>query len=477
MMGLPRLTRARFLVGSLLAAGAGALPLPSRARDETALDRYVAKPDPHYWYELVDTIEDPRYIGYVLEMTSQRWRGFDEVDRPIWKHWLTVVVPRRVTTTVGAVIVGGGSNHDDRPHDIDPLLALLALSTESVVADLRMVPNQPLTFADDGRGRSEDDLIAYTWAKFLRTQDEQWPLRLPMTKSVVRAFDTVTSFCRRPEVGRIAVDRYIVGGASKRGWTVWTTAAADERVVGAIPIVIDVLNVEASIEHEYRAYGTWAPSLRPYVEMGVVKWMGTRQMDALMEIEDPFSYRHRLTMPKLIINATGDQFFVPDSSRFYFHALPGEKFLRYVPNTDHSLKGAEADAAKDVLAFYRSIVGDLSRPSFTWRFEDDGSIRVETITKPSVVKLWQATNPKARDFRLATIGRAFASTELDDAGDGVYVGNVPKPERGWRAYFLELTYRNGKDYPFTFTTDVRVSPDLLPYRSPGERRPRGRHSG
>jgi PhoPQ-activated pathogenicity-related protein len=93
------------------------------------------------------------------------------------------------------------------------------------------------------------------------------------------------------------------------------------------------------------------------------------------------------------------------------------------------------------------------------------------------VKLWQATNPKARDFRLATIGRAFASTELDDAGDGVYVGNVPKPERGWRAYFLELTYRNGKDYPFTFTTDVRVSPDLLPYRSPGERRPRGRRSG
>ena len=64
-------------------------------------------------------------------------------------------------------------------------------------------------------------------------------------------------------------------------------------------------------------------------------------------------------MPKLIINATGDQFFVPDPSRLYFDDLPGEKHLRYVPNADHSMRQTDVD--ESVLAFYRSIVeGALS---------------------------------------------------------------------------------------------------------------------
>ena len=42
-------------------------------------------------------------------------------------------------------------------------------------------------------------------------------------------------------------------------------------------------------------------------------------------------------MPKLLVNAAGDQFFIPTSSQFYFDELPGEKYLRYVPNADHNV--------------------------------------------------------------------------------------------------------------------------------------------
>ena len=49
----------------------------------------------------------------------------------------------------------------------------------------------------------------------------------------------------------------------------------------------------------------------------------------------PDWYRERFTMPKFIMNSAGDQYLLPDSSRFYFDDLPGEKYLRYVPNTDH----------------------------------------------------------------------------------------------------------------------------------------------
>ena len=65
-----------------------------------------------------------------------------------------------------------------------------------------MVPNQPLTFAGETRGRTEDAMIAYTWDKFLNGGDDNWPARLPMTKSAVRAMDTTTAFCATEQGGK-----------------------------------------------------------------------------------------------------------------------------------------------------------------------------------------------------------------------------------------------------------------------------------
>jgi len=80
------------------------------------------------------------------------------------------------------------------------------------------------------------------------------------------------------------------------------------------------------------------------------------------------------------------------------------------------------------------------------------------------VKLWQATNEEARDFRLMTIGPAWKSTALKAEGRGDYVAIAEKPARGWTAYFVELTFTNGTAQPFKFTTDVHVVPDVLPYK-------------
>ena len=84
------------------------------------------------------------------------------------------------------------------------------------------------------------------------------------------------------------------------------------------------------------------PSVKDYEDAGLMKWLGTPQYRALMRIEDPYEYRDRLTMPKFLVNATGDQFFLPDSWRFYLADLPGETHVRYVPNADHGLKDTDA---------------------------------------------------------------------------------------------------------------------------------------
>ncbi len=431
---------------------------------DTALDRYVKQPDASYRYEVVTTTRGDGYTTYVIDMTSQTWRRPSEVDRTVWKHWLTVVKPDRVAGTTGFLFITGGSIKDKAPAAAGQSYVENALTTHSVVAELRDVPNEPIQFADEDHTRTEDGIIAYTWMKFIRTGDETWPLRLPMTKAAVRAMDTITALMATPQAGAVKVDKFVVSGGSKRGWTTWTTAAVDKRVVAIVPAVIDLLNLEASFNHHYRVYGFFAPAVKDYEEAGFMDWAGTPEYRKLLAIEEPYSYRDRLTMPKFMINAAGDQFFLPDSSRFYFDDLKGEKYLRYIPNTDHGLKGT--DALETSLAFYQAFLNGMPRPQFTWTFEANGDIRVVSKDKPTAVKLWQASNPDARDFRLMTIGPAYRGDELrPQAGGagGVYVGRVPKPEKGWTAYFVELTYPSGGKYPFKFTTAVRVVPDTEPF--------------
>jgi len=449
------------LLASLLAL---TLTPASQARRpvQTALDRYVKTPDPAYRYSRVTSTRESNYTVTLLDMTSQSWMTPAEVNRTEWKHWVTVIRPDTVTRRTALIFVTGGENNG-KPPRTNPVLADLAVTTASVVAELRMVPNQPLVFTGDGKERKEDEIIAYTWDQYLRTGDERWPLRLPMTKAVVRAMDAVTAFLGS-DTPAAAIDRFVVSGASKRGWTTWTTAAVDPRVVAIVPLVIDALNVEPSFIHHWRAYGFWAPAVKDYEDMQIMRWLRSAPYRALLEIEDPYEYRDRLTMPKYIVNSAGDQFFLPDSWKFYYDDLKGEKYLRYVPNTDHGLK--DSDATAGLGAFYSAILTGTPRPRFTWRVEKDGRIRVETKTTPRSVVLWQALNPRARDFRLETIGAAYTSTPLTAPGSGVYEARLEKPATGWKAGFVELRFDSGTKYPFVFTTGVSVVPDALPYPEP-----------
>jgi PhoPQ-activated pathogenicity-related protein len=438
--------------------------------ERTALDDYVAAPDTNYAYHLVSTSKGKNHTTYILEMTSQAWLTTNEVDRPLWKHWLNIVRPNEVSNTNGLLFISGGANGGNPPKSPDDMLVQIAVSTKSVLAELKMVPNQPLVFAGETEGRKEDSLIAYTWDKFLRTGDPKWPARLPMTKAAVRAMDTVTAFCATPEGGKVEVSGFVIAGGSKRGWTTWTTAAVDKRVVAIVPIVIDVLNMVPSMQHHYAAYGFWAPSVGNYSAFHIMDWMGTPENHALLKIEEPYSYRQRFTMPKLLINACGDQFFLPDSSQFYFADLPGVKYLRYVPNADHGLKGT--DAYQSLTTFYMAMLNHFHLPEFSWTLEGDDAIRVNTKDKPNSAVLWQATNPDARDFRLETFGPKWQNEMLDIQGKSSFAAKVPKPAKGWTAFFVELAFPSSKETPdFKFTTQVRVVPDVLPYKFVPKGRP------
>lgn len=448
----------------------GMAPLGSAA--DTALDRYIRKPDASYRWNVAGTIACPNgCTATVLDMTSQTWRKPEEVDRTAWKHWVTIVKPAKVTTSAAFLFITGGAN-DNRPRtSLDAMIPMIANESGAVVAELRMVPNQPLVMAGETRRRTEDSFIVYTWDKFLRGGDEEWPARLPMTKAAVRAMDAVTEFCKSEKGGGLTVDKYAVSGASKRGWTTWTTAAVDKRVIGIAPLVIDMLNLNPSFVHHWRVYGFWAPAVGDYTEANMFDWMGTRRWNELMKIVEPFSYRGRLTMPKYVVNSAGDQFFIPDSSQFYWKDLKGEKLLRYIPNTDHSLRNS--DAAQSLISWFQLLTAGKARPRYSWKVEGDGAIRVKTADKPTEVKLWQASNPEARDFRLEKIKAAYRGSVLTPDAKGQYVARVPRPEKGFTAYFVELTFPGPGKFPIKVTSQVKVLPDVYPFAAPVAKPPAG----
>jgi PhoPQ-activated pathogenicity-related protein len=429
--------------------------------DETALDRYIAKPDSTYSWKMVKQVPGNPVTQFFIDLKSQTWRTEKDVDRTVWQHWLIIVKPEKVTSNTAFLYITGGANGAQPPKSADSLVLQIAEATNTVVAELRMVPNQPLVFHHDGVQRKEDDFIGYTWDQFLKTGDDTWLARLPMTKSAVKAMDCIQEFMAGEEGGKHKIEKFVVAGGSKRGWTTWCTAAVDKRVVAAVPIVIDVVNVRPSMQHHVAAYGFYARSVGDYMNHKIMQRSHDPKLAELYAIEDPYSYRDRLTMPKFILNATGDQFFCPDSSQFYYDELKGEKYLRYVPNADHSLKNS--DAIESIIAFYWTVVNGKERPKYSWTFEPDGSIKVTTPDKPKEVVLWQATNPNARDFRVEKIGRAYTHSNLQDQGGGVYVGKVETPAKGWTAYLVELKFDVGAPTPLKLSTAVRLLPDRLPF--------------
>jgi PhoPQ-activated pathogenicity-related protein len=428
----------------------------------TPLDDYIAKPDASYTYSVVQTIDHPLGKVYILDMKSQTWRTEKEVNRTLWQHWLTVIVPNDVTSDTALLFINGGSNRGNPPSGPEGMLAQIAVQTKTVVADLKMVPNQPLIFTDDpGNERYEDAIIAYTFDKFLKTQDGSWPLLLPMVKSAVRAMDTVQDHLAKATSGKVKINGFVVAGGSKRGWTTWLTGAVDKRVRAIAPIVIDVLNMGPQMQHHYAAYGFYSKAIGDYEQMKVLGRLDSQSGSDIRNFVDPYEYRTRYTMPKFLINSSGDQFFLCDSAQFYYKDLPANKYLLYCANTDHGLNDSNADKA--LVAWYTAILTGRELPSFTWDAAEPGHMVVNAKTRPTQVMLWTATNPTARDFRLETIGKTWQSAPLTGNDKGVYDARVEAPEKGWAAYFVELQFDSGTATPYRFSTEVRIVPDTLPF--------------
>lgn len=429
-------------------------------------EAYLSEVDPAYEYELRNTIEGKNYTAYVIRMVSQTWLTEDIVDEPEWWHWLTIVVPDSVDHSTGFLWIGGGDRDDPIPQSVNPIVLNAALATNSITADLHNVPFQPLTFLNDQQmdERFEDEIISYGWRKYLeggaKDEDAEWLSRLPMTAAAMRAMDTITDFMQNQQ--NKTVDKYVVSGASKRGWTTWTTGIYDGRIVAIAPLVIDLLNILPSFQHHWQAYGEWSPAIEDYEDENIMAWQYSDEYATMLEIVDPFSYPDSLDMPKYMLNAASDEFFLPDSWQFYWDELSPSKYLRYVPNAGHSLE--DTDASQSLIAFYNYILDDEPIPQFNWSADTTGfQIQLDPNNLPDELLLWNAHNPEDRDFRLYVIDRIWLAKNIDIPEDGNVSVEIDTPNNGFTAWFVEATYNANSSLPFKQTTGVVVTPDIYPF--------------
>lgn len=191
-------------------------------------------------------------------------------------------------------------------------------------AILCQVPNQPIF------DLAEDDLIAHSFVEYLRSGYEEWPLLIPMVRSVVAAMDML-----QKERG---IQKFIVTGASKRGWTTWLLAALnDPRVIGIAPRLFDNLNFPVQLARQIEAWGEPSEEIDPYVQRGLHQVLRTPAGERLLNLVDPWRMREAIQVPALIINGANDPFWMPDALSVYWGALSNPHACLVQPNVGHSL--------------------------------------------------------------------------------------------------------------------------------------------
>lgn len=401
------------------------------------LFQYVNRPDPAYsWEKLSDEKLQSGERIIKLKMISQVWQGIR------WEHELDIVLPSKLRNgaVVGLLITGSG-----RQGVFLDILKTVANKTGIPMAVISDIPNQPLF-----EGREEDALLAYTFLRALETSDMSWPALYPMTKSVVRAMDTIQAISEK-EWGIKAL-HFVVTGASKRGWTTWFTGIVDKRVIGIAPMVYDNLNIPAQMEQQLTCYGTYSEQIEDYIQAGLVQRIGRDPVvNHFVQLIDPYALRFRATMPKFIINGSNDRYWTLESANLYFPQLIGEKHILYVPNAGHSLgDGVEAISAISAFVLARSQGKPL--PAIRWIYEEVPQglkLKIKPEGKPVKVRVWTATS-NSLDFREAK----WEAKELKGK-DGIYEFVLSRPEVGYSAMFGEVRYKmDGIEYAQSTTPKI-----------------------
>ena len=440
---------------------------------------------PQKW-NYIGKLESENYTKYSYELNSVKWpwnSSISEVITPTqWNNIIDIYIPRKTIKEGSAfVYIDSGDNYDKEGKplsvsQVNPIFTglLQQMGANTILVDIKDIPTQYLNI--NGVAKKEDAIIAYSWNKFINDPIHYiyHPLHLPMQVAVSQSMTLVQNELKN-KLG-IVINKFVISGTSKRGWTTWMVALADNRVVATIPMVIDILNTTKQLPHIFDSYGKhWPIALTDYYKESIPQYLDTTNplysnYLKLIKVEDPYSYlnnpkyKYKLKhLSNYVINSSGDDFFTPDASKYYFNDLLGSNTLLYVPNSSHNIgkSGFLSKLITSVSAYYNRIVSKHELPSIKWhstKLEHSRKITVHVNELPTKAVLWVAHNKITRDFRYAC---NIKYTPID-----VQINKVTKQisasyslsNLGWNSGFLELDFKDG----LTVSSQIYIDPDTYP---------------
>ncbi len=410
---------------------------------DNALVSYLNNGDKSYKWELKDTYESDEVTIYSLLLTSQTWQNI------VWTHQLAIFVPKENKYDGAMLFITGGSVKNGLPNWKKPddklniFFNAMAVKNKATVAILSQVPNQPLY-----NGLTEDALISKTLHDFKNDNDYSKPLLFPMTKSAVRAMDAIQEFMKKNKNHQI--NRFVVSGASKRGWTTWLTGAMDSRVKAIGPMVIDILNMPKNLTYQINAYGQYSEQIDDYVKLGIVNDMRSESGTAIIKMIDPYSYRKLLDKPKMLFMGTNDEYWVIDNVKNYLSDIPGINLINYTPNAGHNLGGG-VSAFNALSAFFGITLENAAYPADSWKTKvKRGKVKITVNATKDILegaKLWYA-NSTDKDFR----NEKWESRDLNIANTGKFTILENLPKTGYHSFYIDLIYKDANGGKYNVST-------------------------
>jgi PhoPQ-activated pathogenicity-related protein len=190
--------------------------------------------------------------------------------------------------------------------------------------------------------------------------------------------------------------------------------------------------------------------LGSYTQPGLPRALGTGGGQRLLEMVDPYSYRARLSTPKLIVLGTNDRYWSLDALNLYWNELPGIKRVLYVPNAGHGLP--DAGWEDTLVCFFRHVAVNTLIPELASRRVRDGNRLLFTVDgqpNPSMGQLWYAYSP-SRDFRAAKW-----RVKPADPSAGQLGADVPLSADQFTAAFIDAQYDDGWG-PCRFSSQIAI---------------------
>lgn len=333
-------------------------------------------------WELINKREVQNATIYQLLMDSGVW-----VDTQ-WKHNLEIIVPKPQVNSdhIMLFVTGDRSQNEVDQREALDLLPLVQLP----IAILYDVPNQPLF-----ENLREDALIARSFRLFLDSGDKNLPALVPMVRAVRHAMTVLSEFLP-PQKDSY---KFVLSGASKRGWTTYLAAAQDNRIVGIIPEAFNMLNIRQQLKTMSEQFQGLSEAISDYTAEGLHNDIDEPRGLELLSIVDPYEQRNRLLQPILCIVGTNDRFWNLNALDFFWEKLPARKNVYFVPNTGHSFP-VNADITTLRAAFIRSIIDNTSLPNLTAVWKDNTkSIRVELNSEEGILATLWVAESDSMDFR------------------------------------------------------------------------------